>query len=188
MFFFQKALCRNAKCFLWIYRLHLVVGTENIDDLVSDHLLDLVSADLKVLSGVKDRGIVCEDASDTCRHGKAYIRVDVDLADRHLCGTAELILGDTDCIGHLAAETVDLSNSRLSDGGGTVENDRESGKSLFDLFKDIEAEGRRNKNAVLISCALFGSELVSTVTGTDGDREGVDTGAGDELFDLLGSV
>ena len=48
MFFFQKALCRNAKCFLWIYRLHLVVGTENIDDLVSDHLLDLVSADLKV--------------------------------------------------------------------------------------------------------------------------------------------
>ena len=66
-------------------------------------------------------------------------------------------------------------------------NDGEAGESLLDLLEDIEAERRRNKNAVGIAGALLGCELVCAVGGTDSDSKRVNTGAGDEFFNFLGT-
>ena len=115
------------------------------------------------------------------------IGVDVDLADGHACSLAQLFLGDTDGVGQLAADGVDLTDVLLGNRGSTVENDGELGKALADLLENIEAKRRRNKDALLVSCALCGSELVCAVGGTDRDREGVNTGAGNEILNLFGT-
>ena len=52
-----------------------------------------------------------------------------------------------------------------------MKNDGESGKSLFDLLENIEAERGRNKDALFISGALLGCELVCAVRRTDRDSE-----------------
>ena len=50
-----------------------------------------------------------------------------------------------------------------------MEYDRETGELDLDLLEDVEAEGRRNENAVCIALALCGCELVCTMGCTDGD-------------------
>ena len=66
-----------------------------------------------------------------------------------------------------------------------MENDREAGQTLGDLFEDVEAQGRRNEDALLVAGALGSRELVSAVAGADGDGQGVAAGLGDELLDLF---
>ena len=96
-------------------------------------------------------------------------------------------LGDTNCIGKSAADSVDLLNVLLRNAGSAVENDGELGKSLLDLLENIEAERGRNKDTLLVSGALLGSELVCAVGGTDRDSEGVNAGLGYELLNLFGT-
>ena len=141
------------------------VRTENVNDLMLNHILNLGTSYGEVASGVEYGGLVCEYAADTCGHSKADIGVDVDLTNCHGCSLSELLLGNTDSVGHLAAEGVDLSNKVLRNAGCAVKNDRESGKSLFDLLENIEAERGRNKDALLVSGTLLGSELVCAVGG-----------------------
>ena len=128
-----------------------------------------------------------QNAADTSGHGKTDIGVDVDLADSHAGSLAELALGDTDSVRELAADGVDLLDVLLRNRGSTVKNDREAGQAAANLFEDVEAERRRNQNALFVAGALLGGELICAVGGADGDGEGVNTGAGDEFLDLFGT-
>jgi len=68
-----------------------------------------------------------------------------------------------------------------------VEHDGESGELLLDLLEHVESQGRRNQTAGLrVTGALLGSELVSTVAGTDRDSQRIATCAGGELDHFLG--
>ena len=100
---------------------------------------------------------------------------------------AELLLGDADCVGHLAAVFVDHLYEILGYGRGSVQNDREAGEALGDFFEDVKAEGRGNEDALLVAGALSGGELVGAVAGADGDGEGVYAGLGNKLFNLIGT-
>ena len=69
-----------------------------------------------------------------------------------------------------------------------MENDREAGKLLFDFVKNVECERRGHEAPGLgIAGALLGFELVCAVAGTDGDCEGVASGAGCEVNYFLGT-
>ena len=166
----------------------LSVGAEDIDDLVLIELLHLVAGGSQVLTRVELTGLVVEDLADGCGHCKTAIGVDVDLADSALGGLAELLLGNTYCIGKLAAVCVDDIDILLGNRRGAVEDDREAGKLLLDLMKNVECEGRRYQTAGLgVAGALLGLELVGTMGSSDGDGEGVATGTGSEVDDLLGT-
>ena len=71
-------------------------------------------------------------------------------------GLAQLLLGDADGVGHLAAVLVDHLHVLLRDGGGAVQHDGEAGQTLGDLLQNVEAQGRGNENAVCVAGALLG--------------------------------
>ena len=54
-----------------------------------------------------------------------------------------------------------------------MEYDRESRQSLRNLFKNVETQWRRYKNAFLVPGALLRTELVCTMGCADGDSERV---------------
>ena len=66
-----------------------------------------------------------------------------------------------------------------------MENDGEARELLLDLGQDVESQWRRNENAVHEG-ALLGSELVSTMRGTDGDSQRVAASLAGEVDNLLG--
>ena len=68
-----------------------------------------------------------------------------------------------------------------------MQNDGEAGQTAGDLFQNVEAQGRRNQNALLVAGALCGGELVSAVAGADGDGQRIAAGLGYELFYFLGT-
>ena len=154
---------------------------------MADHLLNFLASNLEVISGVKRCWSIGENAADTCGHSKTDVGVDVDLTNSHLSCATKLLLGNAYCIGELTAESVDLCNVFLRNGGCAVEYDGELGEALADLFENVKAERRRNKDALLVSGALCGSELICAVGGTDRDSEGVNAGAGYEILNLLGT-
>ena len=153
-----------------------------------DHLTDSGAAGGEILARIEVIGVLPEVLADAGGERKTEVRVDVDLADCHLCGLTELLLGDAYCIGHLAAELVDLVNELLGNAGGAVKNDREAGQTAGYLFKDVETERRRNELAGdRIAGALLSSELISAVAGADGDGKRVASGALNELLNVLGT-
>ena len=154
---------------------------------MADNFLDVGTGRLQVLTGVKVRGVLSEVLTNSAGHGQAQVGVDVDLADGQGGSLAQLILGDTDGVGHLAAVGVDHGDVLLGNGGRTVQDDGEAGQALGDLFQNVETQSGRNQDAFLVQGALLGSELVSAVGGADGDGQGVAAGTGDELFDFLGT-
>ena len=97
---------------------------------MDDHILDSLASLAQILSGVESGWIVHERAADGGGHGKSDIGVDIDLADGKLCRAAKLCLGNTDSVGHFAAESVDLADEFLRHGGRTVKNYRELGQTL----------------------------------------------------------
>ena len=171
----------------WERLAEVVVGTEDVDNLVHVHLLHVLASGLEILTRIEVTGVLVEVLADGGGHGETAVGVDVDLADCALGGFTELLLGDTYGIGEFATVGVDGVNLVLGDAAGTVEYDGEAGELLFDLVQDVESEGRRNELAGLrVAGALFGSELVSAVAGTDGDGEAVATAAGAEIDYLFG--
>jgi len=66
-----------------------------------------------------------------------------------------------------------------------MQNDREARQTLGDFVQNVEAQRRRNEDALFIASALFGLELVSAVGGADRDCEGVNASLGNELLDLF---
>ena len=67
-----------------------------------------------------------------------------------------------------------------------MQHDREAGQTLGDFLQNVEAEGRRDEDALLVAGALLGLELVCAVAGADGDGQRVAAGLGDELLDFFG--
>ena len=118
-----------------------------------DHLLDLVTGNGEIATGIEYVGLFVEYATDTRCHSKTDIGVDVDLANSECSCLTELLLRDTNCIRHVSAVLVNHLNEFLRYGRRTVKNDRETRESLDALFKNVETERRRYENAVSISCA-----------------------------------
>ena len=162
-------------------------ATENVDELVANDLFDVCSCGLEVLTRIEMIGMLVEVLTDGAGHSKTQVGVDVDLADGQSGGLTQLLFGNTDSVGHLAAVGVDHSDVLLRNGGRAVQNDGEAGQTLGDFFQNVETQSGRNQDAFLVQGALLGSELVSAVGGADGDGQGVTTGAGHELFDFLGT-
>ena len=59
----------------------LAVAAEDVDELVPDHLLDVLAGDLQVTARVKERRILHEHLTAAGSESEAEVRVDVDLAD-----------------------------------------------------------------------------------------------------------
>ena len=104
-----------------------------------------------------------EYLTDSCSHSKTDIGVDVDLTYCHGSCLAELLLGNTNCIGKLSAQCIDDLYALRCNRGSTVKNDRELRESLLDLCKNVKTKRRGNQNALLVSCALLGCELICAV-------------------------
>ena len=153
---------------------------------MADELLDVGACGLEILARVELVGMLVEELTDGAGHGQTQVGVDVDLADGELGSLTQLILGHADGVGHLAAVLVDHLDVLLRDGGGAVQHDREAGQTLGDFLQHVEAEGRRDQDALLIAGALLGLELVCAVAGADGDGQRVAAGLGDELLDFFG--
>ena len=98
----------------------LACASENVDDLVCDHVLDRLSCGFEILSGIEVLRVLREIFPDVSGHGQTNIGIDVDLADGKLCCVAKLILGDTDRIGHVAAICVHHLDKLLRNGGRSV--------------------------------------------------------------------
>ena len=168
-------------------RSSLTVGTKNVNDLVSNHVLNCLTSGLKVLTGIEVIRMLSEVLTDVTCHSKTDIGVDVDLANSECSCLTELLLRDTNCVRHVSAVLVNHLNKLLRYGRRTVENDRETRKSLDALFENVETERRRYKDALFISCALSCCELVSTVRSTDSDCERVASCSGNEFLNLFRS-
>ncbi len=67
-----------------------------------------------------------------------------------------------------------------------MEHDGESGKFFHYGVENVECQRRGNELAFFVAGALFGSELVCAVAGTDRDSEGVATGAFSKLDNFFG--
>ena len=80
-------------------------------------LLHLVAGRAEVFARVELAGLLVEDPADGCGHGQTAVGVDVDLAHCALGGLAELLLGDTDSVGKLAAMLVDHVDIFLGNAG-----------------------------------------------------------------------
>ena len=129
----------------------------------------------EIFAGVEFSRFFVENFTDGSGHCQTAVRVDVDFANRALGSFAELIFTDTDGIFELSAVFIDDFDQILRHAGRTVQNDGESGDLFFDFSEDVQADFR----------IVAGLEFVSTVAGTDGDGEGVHTGAADEVNDLF---
>lgn len=101
-------------------RLSLVVAAEHFDDLVFYDFFDGSAGIAEVLSGIEMVGMFRKVFADRSRTSYAQVGVDVDFADGHRSGFAEHFFGDTDRIGHFAAELVDNGNSVLRNGRSAV--------------------------------------------------------------------
>ena len=109
---------------------------------MTNHFFDVFSCGFKILSGVKVIRMLDKMLTDGTGANKTKVGVDVDLANCHFCGFTKKFLGNTDCIGHLAAEFVDDFYPFLRNGRRTVKNDRESGKTFFNFFKNVKTKFR----------------------------------------------
>ena len=156
--------------------LRLAFAAEHVLDLVADHFRDVVAAVREILTGVEVRGVLGKMLADTRSQRQTQVGVDVDLAHRHRSGFTQHILGDTDGIRHLTAELVDLRNVLGHNRGRAVQNDGETGQAIHHFLQDVEAK----------LGLLTGLELECAVAGADGDGEGVDTRAGNEILHLIG--
>ena len=68
-----------------------------------------------------------------------------------------------------------------------MQNNGEVRQSAGYFFENIKTKCRRHINAVFVFRALFGFEFICTVTGSDGDSQGIDTRTADEFFNLFGT-
>ena len=123
----------------FLMQLGLAGAAEDVAQLVADELLDVGTGGLQVLARVELVGMLVEELADGAGHGKTQVGVDVDLADGQLGCMTELLFGNTNSVGHLAAVFVDHLHILLGHRGGTVKNNGEAGQALDYLVQDIEA-------------------------------------------------
>ena len=147
-----------------------------MNDLVGDHVLDSLTGGLQVLARIEVIGMLVEVLADVAGHSQTDIGVDIDLADSQLSSLPQLILGDADGVGHLAAVLVDGFHIVLVDGACAVEHNRETGQFFFDFFENVKAK----------LGFLTGFEFIGAVAGADGNRQRIHAGSGDEIVNLFG--
>ena len=144
---------------------------------MSYQFFDVLACGFEVLSGVEVIRVLNKMLADGCGANKAEVGVDVDFANRHFCSLCKQLFRNADGIGHLTAEFVDNLYPLLRNGGCTVQNYREAGQAFFNFFENVEAEHG----------LVAWLELVCTVAGSDGNGKGVNAGALNKFFDLVGS-
>ena len=88
----------------------LAVRTKHIHNLVDVHLLHVLTSWLQVLARIEVIGVLSQVLTDSSSHSQTRVRVDVDLANSALRSLAELLLGDTYCVGQVTTELVDSVN------------------------------------------------------------------------------
>ena len=121
------------------------------------HLFHEVTSGTAVLAGVEFTRLVVEHLAHGSGECQTRVRVDVDFANGALGSLAELLFGDTHCIGELAAVLVDDINVFLRNRRRSVKHDGESGELFHDLIEDVECQWGRNEAAGLgVACALLG--------------------------------
>ena len=96
----------------------------------------------EILAGVKFGGLLGENLAHGSGHGQTAVRVDVDLAHRALGSLAELLFGDADSVGELAAILIDGVNFVLGYRRRAVEYDGESGELLHNGVEYVECQRR----------------------------------------------
>ena len=89
------------------------VAAEYVDDLVGDHILDCLTGGFEILPGIEVIRMFRKVLADRSGHGKANVRVDIDLADSAARSLAELFFRNTNGTGHIAAVFIDFSNEFL---------------------------------------------------------------------------
>ena len=94
-------------------RSSLTVRTKNVNDLVSNHILNSLTSGLKILAGIEVIRVLSEVLTDVTCHSKTDIRVDVDLANSECSCLTELLFRDTYCIRHISAVLVNHLNEFL---------------------------------------------------------------------------
>ena len=94
----------------------LVIGSENVEDLVSDHILNSLTSGLEILAGIEVIGMLNEVLTDGSGHCKTDIGVDIDLTYCKGSCLTELLLRDTYCIGHISAVLIYHLNEFLRNG------------------------------------------------------------------------
>ena len=92
------------------------------------------------MTGVKLSRILRKVLSESRSHCNSDIGINIDFANCKRRSLAKHILGNADCIGHLAAEFVDNLNVILVYGRSAVKNDREAGKLFAYFVKNIKAK------------------------------------------------
>ena len=137
--------------------LRLAVAAENIDQLVHNHCLDVGAGGLEVLTRIEMIGMLRKILADGAGHCQTQVGVDVYLADRHGSSLAELILGNADRTGHIAAVFVDHANKLLRNGGRTVQHYRETGQTSLYILEYIKTQLRLGAGLELI-CAMAGAD------------------------------
>ena len=85
----------------------LTVRTEDVKNLMSNHVFDCLACRFEILARVKVIGMLSKVLADIARHSKADIGVDIDLADSELCSFTKLIFRNADSIGHMTAVGID---------------------------------------------------------------------------------
>ena len=145
-------------------------------------VMDELAAVREVLARVEMIGMLRHVLADAGGQAQAEVGVDVDLADCHGSGFAELVFGNADGVGQVAAVGVDDLNVFRNDGRSAVQYDGEAGQAFGNFFEDVEAQRRRNEDALFVARALFRFEFIRAVAGADSDSQGIDAGAGYEFF------
>ncbi len=86
------------------------VGAEDVFDFVLVEAFHFVASRAEVFAGVELCGLFIEYLTHGSGHSQTAVRVDVDLAYIHSGCLAELLFGNTDGVGKLAAVFVDDVN------------------------------------------------------------------------------
>ena len=149
-------------------------GTEDVDNFVLVEFFESITSRTEVLAGVKFCRFFIKDFTDSSGHSETAVGVDVDFANCGFSSFAELTFVDTDSIFEFSAVFVDDLDEVLGNGGGSMENDGESGDLLFDFVEDVKTDFGIGT----------GLEFVSTMAGSDCDSEGVNTCLSEECFGL----
>ena len=137
--------------------------------------MDVLAADLQILTRIEDGRIVNKGLTDTSGHAKTKIGIDVDLADSAACSLTKLIFRNTNGILQSTAVCVDDLDILLRDRGSSVQDDREARQSLDNLIEDIKTKLRL--------CARL--ELVCAMAGSDCDCKGINTGLADKFLNVV---
>lgn len=120
----------------------LAVAAQNLCDLVSNNILNILTTNLKIFSGIEYFRLIPHNLSDTCCKCKTKIGVDVDLT---YCGTScltEHVFRNTDCICKVTAVCLNDLYILLRNGGCTVKYDRELRDTLGNLIQNVKTKLR----------------------------------------------